>query len=394
MSTRFTRTRIGRILLPAIIFQSVGIGGAFATGREIVEYFAQFGRLGVLAIAVNFVAMAVSGVLLYEVARTFGAYDYKTLMQNIVWKFWPVLEVLYIVLAIIFISALTSAGGIILEEILGVPVLLANTVLLAFIFGVLYFGRSAIERFSTVGTVFIYLVYIGLFAMILTQRWDHVVDVLATGTTAVGATDAAVEQAGAGAAVSSALTYAGYSLIIFMPVLFLIDRLETRREAVLSGLLSSALLNFALVLTYLCLLGFYPDESVMGAPVPWLVMIEETGGTVALIAYSLVIGLTFVETGVGYTHSITERINRSIRASENRFFADTEELSSLQRGLIAAGVFLSALVLSRIGIIALVSQAYSIMAYLFIVALGIPLLTVGLLRVLNPGWKRGFWESA
>lgn len=388
MSTQFTETRLGRILLPAIVFQSVGIGGAFATGREIVEYFAQFGRLGIVAIGINFVAMAVSGVLLYEVARMFDAYDYKTLMKNIVWKFWPILELLYIVLAIIFIAALTSAGGNILNEILGVPVVLANGILLAFIFGVLYFGRGAIERFSTLGTISIYLVYIALFVMILTQRWDQVVNVLATEATSVG------DQADVGSAAFSALTYAGYSLIIFMPVLFLIDRVETRTEAVLSGVLSSALLNLALVLTYLCILGFYPSDSVMSAPVPWLAMIEETGGSVALLAYSFVIGVTFIETGVGYTHSITERINESIKTSDHRLLADKDELSSLQRGLIAAGVFLSALVLSRVGIITLVSQAYSIMAYLFIIVLGIPLITVGLLRILDPDWKRGFWESA
>lgn len=34
------------------------------------------------------------------------------------------------------------------------------------------------------------------------------------------------------------------------------------------------------------------------------------------------------------------------------------------------------------------------MAYLFIIALGVPLITVGLLRVFNPDWKQEFWESA
>lgn len=388
MSTQFTETRLGRILIPAIVFQSVGIGGAFATGREIVEYFAKFGTLGIVSIVVSFVAMAVSGVLIYEVSRMFGAHDYKTLMKNLVWKFWPVLEVLYIVLAIIFISALTSAGGNILEQIVGIPVVVANAILLAFIFGVLYFGRGAVERFSTIGTVSIYIIYLSIFVIILTQRWDHTVDVLATGNTSF------VDGANAGAAASSALVYSGYSLIIFMPVLFLIDRVETRSEAVLSGVLSSAMMTLPLILTYLCLLGFYPDEGVMNAPVPWLAMIEQTGGTVALFAYSFVIGLTFIETGVGYTHSITERIDEAIRTADHRFVADKDELSDLQRGLIAAGVFLSAFVLSRVGIITLVEQAYSIMAYLFIIALGVPLITVGLLRIFNPDWKRNFWESA
>ena len=39
-------TTWGRILLPALIFQSVAIGGAYATGREIVEFGAKYGALG------------------------------------------------------------------------------------------------------------------------------------------------------------------------------------------------------------------------------------------------------------------------------------------------------------------------------------------------------------
>ena len=40
------RLRFEQFLLPGIVFQSVLIGGAYATGREIVQYGARFGAVG------------------------------------------------------------------------------------------------------------------------------------------------------------------------------------------------------------------------------------------------------------------------------------------------------------------------------------------------------------
>ena len=35
-----------KYLLPGFVFQSIVIGGGYGTGRELVEYFLQFGPLG------------------------------------------------------------------------------------------------------------------------------------------------------------------------------------------------------------------------------------------------------------------------------------------------------------------------------------------------------------
>ena len=58
---------IGRIVLPAVILQSVLIGGGYATGREIVAYGAKYGSLGWLSVAAIFVRCSgVSGVSFEE----------------------------------------------------------------------------------------------------------------------------------------------------------------------------------------------------------------------------------------------------------------------------------------------------------------------------------------
>ena len=66
-----------KYFVPGIIFQSVVIAGGYGTGRELVEFFLNFGTLG------GFIAMiAISGVIwsavcaaTFEFARVFKAYD-------------------------------------------------------------------------------------------------------------------------------------------------------------------------------------------------------------------------------------------------------------------------------------------------------------------------------
>jgi uncharacterized membrane protein YkvI len=384
MFARLTKSRIGRIMIPAIVFQSVSVGGGFSTGREVVEYVAKFGALGSVSILTYVMVLAVCGAFVYEFSRKFELYDYKSLMKNLIWHGWPVFEAIYVILAVVIIAVVASAGGNLMNQILGVPVFAANVLLIGFIFFVLYFGREAIERFSVYGTTFIYAVYLTMFGYVLFNGGGQALEVLRSGSTAY------VDDPSVVAAVKSALVYAGYSLIGFIPPLFLIDRMESRSEAVVSGVLSAVMLAIPLVLSYLSLLAHYPDDSVMGAAVPWLAMLDPP---LLLVAYGLAIGWTLTETGVGFVHSITERIDENIAESEHRFFADRHGLTSLQRGSVGLLILLGAILLSRIGIISLVSQVYPILAVLFTAVLVVPLLTVGLYRLSNPSWKREFWPE-
>jgi len=371
-------------MIPAIVFQSVSVGGGFSTGREVVEYVAKFGALGSVSILTYVTVLAVCGAFVYEFSRKFELYDYKSLMKNLIWHGWPIFEAIYVILAVVIIAVVASAGGNLMNQILGVPVFAANVLLIGFIFFVLYFGREAIERFSVYGTTFIYAVYLTMFGYVLFNGGGHALEVLRSGSTAY------VDDPSVVAAVKSALVYAGYSLIGFIPPLFLIDRMESRSEAVVSGVLSAVMLSIPLVLSYLSLLAHYPDDSVMGAAVPWLAMLDPP---LLLVAYGLAIGWTLTETGVGFVHSITERIDENIAESEHRFFADRHGLTSLQRGSVGLLILLGAILLSRIGIISLVSQVYPILAVLFTAVLVVPLLTVGLYRLSNPSWKREFWTG-
>jgi uncharacterized membrane protein YkvI len=186
----------------------------------------------------------------------------------------------------------------------------------------------------------------------------------------------------------------GYNLAIFPAVFFALHRQETRKETVLSGLLAGTMMTLPFLLTYLCLLGFYPSESVMGAEVPWLPMLRSVGGPALIAFYGIVIGWTLVETAVGAIHAIIDRIDADLERIDVGRFAEVDGLTRLQSGALGVGILGTATLLSQFGIIALVAQGYTIMAYFFIALFAIPTLTVGIVRIVDPDWKREFWSRA
>ena len=64
-------------VIPGCVFQSVMVGGGYGTGREVVEYFTQFGLYGgMLGLLVTFLVMATVLALTFELARVSRSYDY------------------------------------------------------------------------------------------------------------------------------------------------------------------------------------------------------------------------------------------------------------------------------------------------------------------------------
>ena len=103
--------RFEQYLLPGIVFQSVLIGGAYATGREIVEYGARLGALGLYSIAAIFVGFSVMSVLAFEFARISGAYDYRSFVRALIGPLWPLFDLLFVVMAVLVIAVVGAASG-------------------------------------------------------------------------------------------------------------------------------------------------------------------------------------------------------------------------------------------------------------------------------------------
>ncbi|MCZ2835942.1 YkvI family membrane protein [Modestobacter sp. VKM Ac-2985] len=363
--------RYGRWILPAVVFQSVLIGGGYATGREVVQYGARFGALGLWSIAAVLLGFALMSGLAYEFARTFHVYNYRSFMKALIGPFWLAFDVLFLIMVVIVIAVMAAAAGTIGEQTIGLPGWVGVVLVIGAVALFNFYGGAFIEKAKSVGTVVLYVAYLAFAVTVLTQRWGDTTDTLMSGTSSYS------EGATAFAAIGVGLLYVGYNLTVMPAVLFTLHRQRRRRDAVLGGLVTGLLSIIPFVLTYLCLLAFYPDDDVLGAEVPWLVMLQSVGGPALVAVFAAVVIFTLIETATGSTHAIVDRVDDTLAELGRR------RLTRLQSALFTGGVVLAGALLSQVGIIALVAQGYTLMAYGFIAVFALPLLTIGVWRIVR-----------
>ena len=109
-------------LIPGAVLQSVMIGGGYGTGREVVEYFSNYGTMGgVYAIATAAISIAIVFALSLELSRVFKVYDYRNFFKVLLGRFWFLYEILAAMLFMLVIAVIGSAAGQILQTELGIP---------------------------------------------------------------------------------------------------------------------------------------------------------------------------------------------------------------------------------------------------------------------------------
>lgn len=361
--------RFGRLILPAIILQSVLIGGGFATGREIIEFGGSYGALGWIAGIGVFVGFTISAILMFEFARKYQVFDYRALFQKLIGKFWFLFDIVYIMLAILIIAIMASATGEILNTTIGVNYWVGVFFIAIAVAVLNLFGKGLIERFKTLGTVFLMGGYLLFAYLVISATWDDALHVLTTKDTSFVSGNTSIL-----AILWTGMLYVGYSIAIYPSALFTIKRQQSRSDAVISGLIAGVFMTVPWFLTYFSLLGHYPNESVFGASVPWLAMLSEQH-IIVIIFFGVVVGWTLIETASGMIHAFIDRVESQVKEHTDR------SLTDIQKGSIAFGALVLAIILSQVGIIDLISKGYTMMAYAMMAVFFVPLLTIGVYKI-------------
>ena len=90
-----------------------------------------------------------------------------------------------------------------------------------------------------------------------------------------------------------------------------------------------------------------------------------------------------VETSVGSIHAVVDRLDKNIDDLPAPLARRIGGLSRWNRAGISMAILGASLILSRFGIIALVGQGYRYLAYGFIALFAVPLLTVGVYKIVR-----------
>lgn len=88
-------------------------------------------------------------------------------------------------------------------------------------------------------------------------------------------------------------------------------------------------------------------------------------------------GWTLVETATGCIHMIIDRFDVAMTEKGH------EKLSNQKRGIITIITLIAALIMSRIGVVTLIEQGYSLLSYGFILFYLLPTLLIGGYKIIR-----------
>jgi len=360
----FLNSRFFKVyIVPGAVFQSVMVGGGYGTGREIVEYFTSYGFLGGLfGLGIAFACMAVVLALTFEFARLFKVYDYRNFFKQLLGRGWIAFEVLIILLFLLVLAVLASAAGNILQDNFGISYGVGLSIML-FVVGVLtFFGRDVIAKVLTFWSFFLYAVFFSFFISVFSNDWAPIGEAISNAEVLDGWWQ-------------SGFKYALYNIAAAPLLLYVARVFETRKEALGSGVVAGGIAMAPAVVFQVAFFAVYPE--ILEQPIPTYWMMGQLGMSVLVIVYSIMLFGTFIETGAGMLQGINERIDAYLVEKRG------QGLGRVTHSVIAVSAIVVSAVLSLWGITNLIGQGYGTMAWGFLAVYVVPLLTIGLYRIVN-----------
>jgi len=350
-------------IIPGAVFQSVMVGGGYGTGREIVEYFTSYGFFGgLLGLGIALAAMAVILALTFEFARLFQVYDYRNFFRRLLGRGWIAFEVLIILLFLLVLAVLASAAGNILRDNFGIPYAVGLLIMLIVVGVLTFFGRDVIAKVLTFWSFFLYAVFFTFFISVFSGNWSAI----------SGAFEHAEILPGWW---QSGFKYALYNIAAVPLLLYIARVFETRSQALRSGVVASVIAMLPAVVFQFAFFAAYPEILEQAIPTYW--MMGQLGMSVLLVVYSVMLFGTFIETGAGMLQGINERIDAYLLEKRGA------GLGRISHAVIAVSAIVVSAILSLWGITNLIAQGYGTMAWGVLVIYVVPLLTVGLYRIIR-----------
>ena len=351
-----------RYLLPGFAFKAVVIGGGYATGRELAEFFLPSGpRGGYWAMLLAMAVWSLVCVVTFCLARLWRSWDYRAFFQELLGPLWVVFELAYLLSIIVILAVFGAAAGAIAAAVLGWPPVAGTLCLIACISFVAAYGNVSVERLFKWVTFFLYGVYALFVALSFHAFGAEILRGLATPAPATGW-------------VQGGLTYAGYNIVGAAVILPMLRHLRDERDAVIAGALAGPMAMLPALLFFTCMMAYYPQIGAQALPSDFL--LQRLNLPVFHVLFQLMIFLALLESGTGSVHAFNERVAHAYTTRTGR------ELTKLARLSITGAVLMGSIFLAaQFGLVTLIARGYRLLSYLFLAIFVLPVLTIGVWRL-------------
>lgn len=358
-----------RYLLPGLAFKALVIGGGYATGREVAEFFLPSGPWGGLAaIALATVLFSVGCALTFLFALATRSLDYQSFFKALLGRGWVLWEITYILFVILILAVYGAAAGEIGGALFGLPTVVGTLLLMAGIILAVTYGNKSVERLFEWVSYLLYGVYVVFFVMAFTTFGDLIADAFA----APAPSD--------GWALSGA-TYFSYNVIGAIVVLPVVRHLTGRRDAFIAGAICGPLTMLPALLFFMAAVAFHP--AIMDATLPSDFLLQRLGSPLFQFVFQLMVFSALLESGASAVHAFNERVDKTWQRHRGVPLGP-QRRSALALVLLVLCMFLA----SAIGLVDLIGSGYRALAYVLLAIYVVPLATIGVARILkkpNPG---------
>ena len=348
-----------RFVLPGLAFKAVVIGGGYATGREIAEYFLPGGFWGGLAsIGAATAAWSLICAATFLFAFHIRARDYRSFFQGLLGRGWPLFELAYALFAIIILAVFGAAAGELAGAVLHLPSSIGMAALLIGITTVVAFGNKSVERLFAYVSLILYGVYIAFFVLSVAKFGGRI------------ATAAAVPVVMLPGWLADGLIYAGYNIVGAVIILPVTRHLTSSRDALVAGAFAGPLAMLPACLFFLCMSAF--SKQLSDAALPSEMLLAKLDIPWFRIAFQVMIFAALLESGTGVIHAINQRI-AAATASRGRAFTP-----AVRAGVALCVLLFCMVIAERFGLVLLIAEGYRILAYSLFLVYVLPLLTIGM----------------
>lgn len=332
----------------AATFVGTVVGAGFASGQEVMQFFAFFGGNGFWGILMATFLFCFFGVIVLELGRSLSASSYREILDHSCGRTlgWA-MDVVVTLFLLGGLSVMLAGAGAVFAGQLGLPYALGtvSTAVLTFL-TILYGMRGIMEANSLIVPV--------LVAVVVT---------LTAGALLVGGpgtSDVPPNPSRPGAGLNwlvAAWIYVAYNLLLSLGVLAPMGReIGNRQALILGGIAGGLVLGLLLLVINLALLVQFPEAK--SAEVPMLLIARQYPVWMQLIFSGILWGEIYT-TAIASAYGFAQRV-----AGDSKW----------SYPLVAAATVALAWVASRFGFSVLVGTLYPLFGYASMVFLGALLL--------------------
>ncbi|MCR1934073.1 hypothetical protein ACQX0N_02605 [Clostridium tepidum] len=352
----------------AAVWFGAHVGGGFATGNQTMNFFVKYGWHSIWLPAVVVIIIGLTYKESLVLAKNYGTYDYKSWSKKMYEPYDKVFSVIFEIgyLMIVLLGTGGSiAGSASLMENYGVNYLIGVLITGGIFYILTIYGSDLIRKASTIITVLI-LIFLTIIVIIgISSNSTNLSHLVST----------KYSSASFETILYSGLRYAGYQAFVVAIVLSASDTLKSDKAINKSMLLGIILNGVMITLSCVMLLAWMPGAEKETIPI--LYICRQFNSNFLLFAYSAVLFLAFVSTGIGCVFGAVTRF-------ENVFEKPLD--IKKRRGLISLICMVLSMAISLFGLTKIVVVGYGYVGVIGIFAVVIPCIVVG--KIKNNKFKK------